>query len=297
MNSLVEVKGLTKVYGRQRGVSGLDFAIPEGEIFGFLGPNGAGKTTTMRLLMGFLQPTGGQSLIAGRDCWRQSEQVKRLVGYLPGEFIFDPQLTGAQILTYLGNLRGGVDPAYRDELVERLGLDVSRRFREYSRGNKQKVGVVQALMHRPRLLILDEPTSGLDPLNQQEFYALLVEAHQRGSTIFLSSHIIPEVERICRQVGIIRAGKLVNVAEVAALKQLRQQVITLTFGESPSADWFSYLPGVEVTAIEGLEMQLSVRGDLQSVLGAAAAHHVNQINTRQTSLEEIFLQYYANDAG
>jgi ABC-2 type transport system ATP-binding protein len=178
-----------------------------------------------------------------------------------------------------------------------LGLDVSRRFREYSRGNKQKVGVVQALMHRPRLLILDEPTSGLDPLNQQAFYALLVEAHQRGSTIFLSSHIIPEVERICRQVGIIRAGKLVNVAEVAALKQLRQQVITLTFGESPSADWFSLLPGVEVTAIEGLEMQLSVRGDLQSVLGAAAAHHVNQINTRQTSLEEIFLQYYAKDAG
>jgi ABC-2 type transport system ATP-binding protein len=173
MASIISVNKLTKRYGSSRGVENVSFEVVEGEVFGFLGPNGAGKTTTIRTLLGLLRPTSGGATIAGLDCWAQSTAVKRLIGYLPGEFTLDPALTGAQILEYLGNLRGGVDHAYLTKLVERLELDPSKRFRQYSRGNKQKVGLVQAFMHRPRLLIFDEPTSGLDPLNQQEFYHLL----------------------------------------------------------------------------------------------------------------------------
>src|SRR5438128_2449450 len=208
MNALIEVHGLTKGYGRSRGIIDVTFEITEGEVFGFLGPNGAGKTTTLRVLMGLLRPTAGFVTIGGLDCWRQATEVKRLVGYLPGEFSFDPSLTGAQIIAYLGHLRGGVDQGYVGLLVERLGLDPSKRFREYSRGNKQKIGLIQAFMHRPRLLILDEPTGGLDPLNQQTFNEIAREAHRDGATIFLSSHILPEVEHLCQRVGIIREGQL-----------------------------------------------------------------------------------------
>ncbi|GCE19514.1 ABC transporter ATP-binding protein [Dictyobacter kobayashii] len=163
MSDLIQVNNLTKTYGKQRGIRAVTFNIAEGEVFGFLGPNGAGKTTTIRTLMGFLKPTAGQATIGGLDCWSQATQIKRLVGYLPGEFSFDPNLTGAQILSYLGHLRGGVDQNNVRQLIERLDFDPSKRFHTYSRGNKQKIGLVQAFMHKPQLLILDEPTSGLDP--------------------------------------------------------------------------------------------------------------------------------------
>ncbi len=210
MATIIAARGLTKDYGHNRGVVDLTFDVAQGEIFGFLGPNGAGKSTTIRLFMGLLKPTAGQAFIAGFDCWRRSTDVKRLAGYLPGEWTFDAGLTGAQILEYLGNLRGGVDRAYVQRLIERFELDPSRRFREYSHGNKQKVGLIQAFMNRPRLLILDEPTIGLDPLNQQEFYAMVAEAHAEGQTMFISSHILAEVERICDRVGIVREGCLVR---------------------------------------------------------------------------------------
>ncbi|HEX5501701.1 MAG TPA: ABC transporter ATP-binding protein, partial [Thermomicrobiales bacterium] len=217
MAGMIATEGLTKDYNGARGIRDVTLEVAEGEIFGFLGPNGAGKTTTIRLLMGLLRPTAGSATIGGLDCWAEATAVKRLVGYLPGEFACDPGLTGAQILTYLGNLRGGVDQAYLRRLLERLELDPTKRFRAYSRGNKQKVGLVQAFMHRPRLLVLDEPTGGLDPLNQQTFYDLVAEAHAGGATVFLSSHILPEVEHICHRVGIIREGELVTVDQVAAL--------------------------------------------------------------------------------
>jgi ABC-2 type transport system ATP-binding protein len=204
--AIIETQGLTKEYNGARGIADVDLAVDEGEIFGFLGPNGAGKTTFIRLLLGLLRPTRGRATIAGLDCWAQAPAVHRLVGYLPGEFAFDPGLTGAQILTYLGNLRGGIDKAHMRRLIERLELDPGKRFREYSRGNKQKVGLVQAFMGRPRLLILDEPTGGLDPLNQQTFYDLVAEAHTGGATVFLSSHILPEVEHICHRVADDRDG-------------------------------------------------------------------------------------------
>src|SRR5438874_7144387 len=217
MPAIIQTHQLTKSYGKSRGILGVTFDIQEGEVFGFLGPNGAGKTTTMRTLMGLLRANSGSATIGGLDCWIQSTEVKKLVGYLPGEFTFDPGLRGAQIIEYLGHLRGGVDQAYVRSLVERLGLDPSKRFREYSHGNKQKLGLVQAFMHQPRLLILDEPTSGLDPLNQQEFFRMVTESQARGATIFLSSHILSEVEHTCDRVGIIREGQMVRVGAVHEL--------------------------------------------------------------------------------
>ncbi len=295
MNALMYVHGLTKSYGSRRGIIDVTFEIVEGEVFGFLGPNGAGKTTTMRVLMGLLRSTAGFATIGGLDCWRQSTEVKRLVGYLPGEFSFDPALTGAQIIAYLGHLHGGVDQGYVRQLVERLGLDPGKRFREYSRGNKQKVGLVQAFMHRPRLLILDEPTSGLDPLNQQEFYILLSEVHADGRTIFLSSHNLPEVEHTCERVGIIREGKLVTVDEVATLKHIKQHDVDISFAGPASPEWFSHLPGV-LSVIPGRsasDLHLAVQGELHHVIKVAAGHDAINLVVHEPSLEEVFLRFYA----
>src|SRR5262249_43437515 len=202
MAAILETTNLTKSYGSSRGIIDLTFAVPEGEVFGFLGPNGAGKTTTIRVLMALLRTDSGTARIAGLDCWDRSVEIKRLVGYLPGELALDQNLTGGQILEYFGHLRGGVDQAYLKQLVDRLGLDPTRKFRQYSSGNKRKIGLIQAFMHRPRLLMLDEPTNGLDPLNQQEFDAMVREVRDDGRTVFLSSHILSEVEQICTRVGI-----------------------------------------------------------------------------------------------
>jgi ABC-2 type transport system ATP-binding protein len=298
MASIISVDKLTKRYGASRGVDNVSFDVVEGEVFGFLGPNGAGKTTTIRTLLGLLRPTSGGATIAGLDCWAQSTAVKRLVGYLPGEFTLDPALTGAQILAYLGYLRGGVDLGYVTKLVERLELDPSKRFRDYSRGNKQKVGLVQAFMHRPRLLIMDEPTSGLDPLNQQEFYHMLSEAKASGSTAFLSSHNLAEVEHTCDRVGIIREGQLANVDAVHTLKDIQHHEVELTFPSAASADWFSGVPGVREVSVNngGRGLRLTVQGDLSGVLQVAVQHGAVNLSTREPSLEEIFLRYYVPEA-
>jgi ABC-2 type transport system ATP-binding protein len=295
MTTMIAIDGLTKRYGAARGIADVTLAIEEGESFGFLGPNGAGKTTTIRTLMGLLRPTSGRASIAGLDCWSDAPAIKRVVGYLPSEFTFDPGLTGAQILAYLGNLRGGVDQGQVRRLAERLELDLSRRFKEYSRGNKQKVGLVQAFMHRPRLLILDEPTGGLDPLNQQVFNDLAREAHRDGATVFLSSHILSEVEQLCQRVGIIREGTLITVDQVAALKDVKQHIVEVTFPDRPSPDWFAALPGVSVAASEnGHALRLTVQGDLSDILQVAAAHHATNLVSHEPSLEEIFLHYYTD---
>ncbi len=291
--ALVQVEGLTKRYGASRGVEDVTFELRDGEVFGFLGPNGAGKTTTIRTLMGLLHPTTGRALIGGLDCWTQAPEVKRLVGYLPGEFSFDPGLTGAQILTYLANLRGGVDHAYLTQLVERLELDPSKRFREYSRGNKQKVGLAQAFMGKPRLLILDEPTSGLDPLNQQEFYKLVAEVRADGRSVFLSSHILPEVEHTCDRVGIIREGRLVKVGGVNELRDLRQRVLEAQFSGPAQAAWFSALPGViSVTTDEPNTARITLTGDMAEALRVAVEHGALNVTTHEPSLEDIFLRFY-----
>jgi ABC-2 type transport system ATP-binding protein len=295
MTAILETEALTKRYGTSRGVNGVTLCVTEGEVFGFLGPNGAGKTTTIRLLMGLLRPTSGAARIAGLDCWEQATAVKRLIGYLPSEFDVDPGLTGAQIIEYLANLRGGVDRREVARLVERLGLDPGKRFRDYSRGNKQKVGLIQAFMHKPRLLILDEPTGGLDPLNQQEFAAMVGEVKADGRTVFLSSHILPEVEHLCDRVGIIREGELIKVDHVSTLTRMRHHVVDITFPQPATIDWFRAVPNVSDVALldGGRTVQLTAREDLAGVIQVAAAHHATGLSAREPSLEEVFLRYYA----
>src|SRR5436309_3927141 len=294
MSIILQTNKLTKSYGRSRGIIDVTFAIQEGEVFGFLGPNGAGKTTTMRILMGLLHANSGSAAIGGLDCWQQSVEVKRLVGYLPGEFTFDPGLRGAQILEYLGHLRGGVDQDYLRKLVERLDFDPSKRFREYSRGNKQKLGLVQAFMHKPRLLILDEPTSGLDPLNQQEFYKMVAEVHAEGRTFFLSSHILPEIEQTCDRVAIIREGRLIKIDHVSALKDIHQHDVEISFPGPASVEWFKNVAGVARVAQGADErtLQLNVQGELTEVMQIAGEHQATNIATHEPTLEEVFLRFY-----
>jgi len=294
MTPLVDVARLTKHYGRKRGVIDLSFHVIDGEVFGFLGPNGAGKTTTMSLLMALLFPDSGTARIAGLDCWQQSVDVKRVLGYLPGELAFDPNLTGGQILAYYANLRGGVDRAYLARLVSRLDLDTSRRFRQYSHGNKQKVGLIQAFMHRPRLLILDEPTSGLDPLNQREFGSMVAEVRAEGRTVFLSSHILSEVESTCDRVGIIRDGRLAHVGSVAELKDIKHHEVELTFTTAPPADAFRAIAGVERVDVlpDGRSLRVIIHGDVDPLIKTAARYSLANFVSREPTLEDVFLRFY-----
>jgi ABC-2 type transport system ATP-binding protein len=297
MTAIIDVAGLTKRYGGKRGITDVSFTVAEGEVFGFLGPNGAGKTTTIRLLMALLRADAGTAHIAGLDCWQQSVAIKRLIGYLPGELSLDPGMTGGQILEYFGHLRGGVDQTYLQHLIKRLDLDPGRKYRQYSSGNKRKVGIIQAFMHRPRLLILDEPTSGLDPLHQQEFDRMVLEARDDGRTVFLSSHILSEVEQTCSRVAIIRDGQLVRVGGMDDLKDIKRSIITITFATAVPAATFERLEGVAQveTPAGGHTLRLMMQGGADAVIKAAAQHPVISLTSHEPSLEDIFLRYYAAD--
>jgi ABC-2 type transport system ATP-binding protein len=297
MTAIIEVEGLTKSYGSKRGITNVSFQVEEGEVFGFLGPNGAGKTTTIRLLMALLRADAGKARIAGLDSWEHSVEIKRLIGYLPGEPSLDPNLTGGQILEYFGHLRGGVDQTYLKQLIKRLDLDPSRKFRQYSSGNKRKVVLIQAFMHHPRVLILDEPTNGLDPLNQQEFNAMVKEVRDEGHTVFLSSHILGEVEQTCTRVGIIREGQLVRVGSVTELKDIKRYEVTITFADAVPAEPFKTLDGVEhvETLPGGHALHLVMQGGADAVIKQASHYPVISITSHEPSLEDIFLRYYEGD--
>jgi ABC-type multidrug transport system ATPase subunit len=299
MTATIEVESLTKSYGGKRGIIDVSFAVDEGEVFGFLGPNGAGKTTTIRILLALLRADRGTARIAGHDSWDESLAIKRLIGYVPGEPALDPNLTGGQLLAYFANLRGGVDRAYLKSLVDRFELDLGRKFRQYSSGNKRKVVLIQAFMHRPRVLILDEPTSGLDPLNQQEFARLVRETRDEGRTVFLSSHVLSEVEQTCTRVAIIREGRIVRIGGVEEIKDIKRYEITISFGEVVPPETFAGLPGVaEVTSLDsGRELRLSMTGPADAVIKAAARHQVVGLTSHEPSLEETFLRYYESDPG
>ena len=294
---IIEMAQLTKSYGGKRGIVDVSLDVGEGEVFGFLGPNGAGKTTTIRLLMALLRADSGSARIAGLDCWEGSIDVKRLIGYVPGEPSLDPNLTGGQILEYFANLRGGVDQAHLKKLVDRFDLDTSRKFRQYSTGNKRKVVLIQAFMHRPRVLILDEPTSGLDPLNQQEFDAIVKEARDEGHTVFLSSHVLSEVEKTCSRIGIIREGRLVRVGGIHGLADIKRYEITITFAQPVPAEAFARLEGV--TSAEplhnGAGVRLAVQGGADAVIKAAARYPVVSLTSVEPSLEDTFLRFYEAD--
>src|SRR6478752_2884034 len=294
MTSIIRTERLTKAYGPHRGIIDVDLDVEQNEIFGFLGPNGAGKTTTIRTLLDLIRPTSGRALVFGIDSSVDPVAIHRRVGYIPGEFALYDRLTGAQTIQYFANLRGNVDPAYQAHLVERLDIDPSRKFREYSKGNKQKIGLVIALQHQPELLVLDEPTSGLDPLVQQTFYDLIREAKAEGRTIFLSSHILSEVEKTCDRVGIIRDGRLVRIGRVEDLRDLAHHQIEIVFvGEVPTAA-FSALPGVSDVAVTDQTMHLRVSGSITPVIRAAASYELADFVSREPSLEETFLAEYAH---
>jgi ABC-2 type transport system ATP-binding protein len=296
MPPVIQLERLTKSYGSSRGIVDVDLEVAAGEIFGFLGPNGAGKTTTIRTMLDLIKPTSGRASVFGVESTVDPVSIHRRVGYIPGEFALYDRLTGKQTLEYFANLRGGVDPAYQAALVERLDLDTSRRFKEYSKGNKQKVGLVIALQHRPELLILDEPTSGLDPLVQQSFFETMLETAAEGTTIFLSSHILSEVEKTCGRVAIIREGRIVRLGTVDALRDLAHHQVELRFtGPVPAAE-FEVLPGVSDVEVDDHVMRLRVSGPIGPVVQAAARHELLDFTSREPSLEDTFLAQYGRQA-
>jgi ABC-2 type transport system ATP-binding protein len=287
----IVTEGLTKRYDDVVALDSLDLEVQAGEVFGFLGPNGAGKSTTIRLLLGLIRPTAGRAEVMGIPVGDVRRAHRRLA-YVPGDVALWPQMTGAEILTLLGSLSGSVDPAYRDELVERFELDVDKRARSYSKGNRQKVALVAAFMTRPDVLLLDEPTSGLDPLKMEEFQAVVREAADRGQTVFLSSHMLDEVEDVCGRVGIVRAGVLVEVATLDRLRRTGSTVYDVRL-EGPPPD-LSAVPGVvEVAPVDG-GLRVTAVGAPGPLLAELARHPLTSLRSRDPDLEEVFLSYYSS---
>lgn len=293
----IETRALTKRYASGKGIEDVSLEVREGEMFGFLGPNGAGKTTTIRLLLDFLRPDAGFAKVLGLDCQKDSLQVRRLIGFLPGEVHLEERLSGEELLAALSRFRGGVDARYRRELCERLEIAsaLSRPIRTYSKGMKQKIAIVQALMHRPRLLLLDEPTEGLDPLVQQRFFELLAEARAAGGTVFMSSHVLSEVERNCDRVALIRDGRLLVTEQVEALKARATRKVEALLAEEASAEAFA-LDGVEARAHGGGRWTFVVTGEIDPLIKRLSSFTVRDLVVLRASLEEIFLRYYAPEA-
>jgi ABC-2 type transport system ATP-binding protein len=289
----IRTTGLSKDYGRGHGLFGLDLEVEAGEVLGFLGPNGAGKSTTMRLLLDLIRPTAGSATVLGFDVNGQSLAIRRRVGFLPGDFSLYPKLSGAAMLDYLAELRGGVERRVRDELAERFDAQLDRPIRELSTGNRQKLGLIQAFMHEPELLILDEPIAGLDPLVQQSFHALLGEVASQGRTVFLSSHTLSEVERVADRVAILRRGRLVVVDSLENLRRIAVQRLEITFaGDAPGVEDLRRIPGVRHVSLEGSHLVVAFEGSADPVIKAIAAHEVYSIRSRDDDLEEIFLRFY-----
>ena len=293
--SAIVARNLTKWYGTSRGVDDLNLEVRPGEVLGFLGPNGAGKTTTIRLVLDFIRPTRGQASILGLDCRRDSVGVRRRVGYVPGEFALYESLTGDRFLRFVAGLRGGVDGRVVRELAGRLDCDLSRPIRELSHGNKQKVCIIQALMNEPEVLLLDEPTSGLDPLIQKEFYGLLAELQARGRTVFMSSHVLSEVERVCGRVAIIREGRLLRTAAVSELKAKTLRRLAIAFAGPAPERIFADLPEVREVVTEGTRLSCIVRGPIDPIIKRLAAHNVRDVTSHEPSLEDVFLAFYSED--
>ena len=289
----IHAESLTKRYGDSIALDDLDLEVPQGEVVGYLGPNGAGKTTTIRLLLGLSQPTSGQCRIFGHDCHQQTVEIHRRLGFVAGEASLWPSLTGAETLALLGRVHGRVDLAYKNELIDRFELDPTKKVRAYSKGNRQKVVLIAALMVRPDLLILDEPTSGLDPLMERAFRQCIGEARDRGQTVFLSSHIMSEVEALCDRVGILRAGKLIEMGTLSEMRHLSALSVEATL-EGPIPD-LSATPGVSSVQIVGHMVRCQVRGPIEPLLKVLTDTGVTQLVSREPSLEELFLALYGGD--
>jgi len=290
----IQAEGLTKRYGETLALDGLDLSIEPGEVYGYLGPNGAGKTTTIRLLLGIHRPTRGRAALFGIDAWADPVEAHRRAAYVSGEPFLWPGMTGAETIEFLARLHGGTDRAYRDELVQRFELDTKKKVRALSKGNRQKVQLVAALATRADLLVLDEPTSGLDPLMEMAFRECIREAKERGQAVFLSSHILSEVEALCDRVGILREGRLVDQGTLAELRHLSTQTVEVTF--SDRVPQLPPLPGVQVNQAGPNALRFEVSGSVGPVINALAGHPVTALVSREPSLEEIFMHHYDGNA-
>ena len=290
--AVIEVHGLVKDYGRTRALAGLDLEVVPGEVYGFIGPNGAGKSTTIRVLMDLLRPDAGEVTVFGQAPREGGPALRSRIGYLPGELAMTGRVTAGEHLHHLASLRGGRGRERIEPLAERFRLDLRRQVRALSRGNKQKVGVIQAVMHEPELLILDEPTSGLDPLLQHEFLELVRERRARGATVLMSSHVLREVESVADRVAVIRQGRTVDVDSVEGLRRRAGQRVTLRFAEAPDTSAWAALPGVERPRLEGTTFECQLHGEPDALLKAAARHRVIGWSARDRDLEELFMDVY-----
>ena len=292
VTGIIETDRLTKRYGTARGIDELSLSVWGGEIFGFLGPNGAGKTTTIRTLLDLLHPTSGSARLFGLDSRRDSRAIRARVGNLPGEFHYEERMTGREVLRFFGAMRGMDGLGRAQALAERFEADLSRPLGELSRGNREKIGLIQALFHEPELLILDEPTTGLDPLMQEEFLAIVAEHREGGGTVFLSSHELDEVERVCDRVGIIRHGRLVAVDAVDDMRGRASRNVSVRFARPVDIAEFARLPGVEDVVLDHTTLRFRVHGSLDATIKAVARHAVVDIEVTRPTLEELFLAYY-----
>lgn len=295
----IVTEALTKYYGTTPGIVDLDIEVQVGEVFGFLGPNGAGKSTTIRTLLHMLHPTSGTGSILGLDIGKDSVDIRKRIGYIPGDLAMYNDMTAQQLFEYFSSLRHADTRLMVEELAGRLQLDVTKKIGSYSSGNRQKVAIVQAFMAEPELLILDEPSGGLDPLMQQEFYRMVDEVKSEGRTVFLSSHILPEVERLADRVGIVRESRLVALEAVAALREKAMRRLEIIFSHPINVSDFASLPGVHRTegTHNGRGVDLAVEGNLDRVMAVAGRHPIENIRSREGDLEEAFLAYYADDGG
>lgn len=288
----IETEALSKRYGRHRGIEDVTLTVEAGEVFGFLGPNGAGKTTTIRTLLDLIHPTSGSARVFGLDSRRDSVAIRRRLGNLPGDFGFGREATGRRAVELLARLRGVADTSRADVLAARFRADLDRPLGQLSRGNRQKVGLLLATFHRPELLVLDEPTSGLDPLMQEEFLDLVAEERDRGCAVFLSSHELDEVQRVCDRVGIVRGGRLIAVERIAELLGKARRRFTVELAEPDGLERLRSLPGVADLEIAATRATFTAGGDLDAVVRELAGHHVVDLEATHPSLEEVFLGYY-----
>jgi ABC-2 type transport system ATP-binding protein len=295
--AVISTRDLRKSYGSTEALRGLDLLVEGGQVYGFLGPNGAGKTTTIRILLDLIRPTAGHATVLGMATRADGVALRRRLGYLPGDFTVDGRQSADELLTYLGNLRGGVPRARITELADRLDLDLSPRIRTLSKGNRQKVGLVQAFMHEPELLILDEPTSGLDPFLQQEFSRMAREVVADGRTVFMSSHVMSEVQQTADRVGIIRAGVLVSVDAVGALLDAAARTVQIVFAEPVDAAEFAGLEGVLELTVDGPVLRCELAGRADALVKAAARHTVLTFTSEEPDLEDVFFRTYAANGG
>lgn len=296
MTPILITDKLTKVYtGKKKALDSLSLEVQAGEVFGYLGPNGAGKTTTIRLLLDFIRPTSGSAQVFGLDSVAHSAEIRARIGYLPAELNLWNNLTALQVVRYMANLRGMKDLRYAMELGERLEFDFSKRIKSFSTGNKRKLGLILALMHKPELLVLDEPSSGLDPLMQQTFNQLMLDAQQNGQTIFISSHVLSEVQVICDRVAILRNGQLKEVARVDSLTTADYRGVTVRLREPAPASVFEALPGASQVKVDGKVVRLNFSGEFDPLLRALAPYYVEDLDLQVPSLEEVFLTYYGEN--